>query len=166
MKQKRMNQYHWELGLAIKENNAALQWRLTRHIGSALKGNTRHFAHFPKLYLFKSQFLCKYQKKGKEGGWDAIEVSPERIAELEGDLIHIPVHLDRKALELYDRFVEKMHKASNRKMTPPGENCSELWRIILKQQWLQPNFSFSWGLGSNQKFPENGANQINQINPI
>eukprot|EP00973_Karenia_brevis_P084385 11711341-Karenia_brevis.AAC.1 len=100
-----------------------------------------------------THIMSKYGKHANQGGWQAIEITEERINELEPSFEHVQVQPDMNTKELYRSFSFNMHRAKNRKATPPGEVPSELWRLLLFPQWLKPNFHYKRGLGSDQRFP-------------
>ena len=88
----------------------------------------------------------------KDGGWGAVEITCERLEELEHDFRHVQVVHDRTSRELLEAFGKSVLKSSNRKSTPYGEPSSEVWRILVLPEWLIPGYTPKWGVGHERKF--------------
>ena len=85
----RMKLHEHELDMAIARNNSAVSWRICRTISCAVRGSRRQFQNAPKTQPSSNEFLTKYSKPAKEGGWGATVIEIEKISQLEPDFKHI-----------------------------------------------------------------------------
>eukprot|EP00973_Karenia_brevis_P009649 1301445-Karenia_brevis.AAC.1 len=51
-----------------------------------------------------------------------------------------------------ESFENSVHHGANRKAFSLGEIPNEVWRIVMKPQWVRPNFEASWGMGHRGEF--------------
>ena len=83
-----------EIHDAMSHGNYAASWRAARQLAAAVKGSRRKLAAAPRNLPRAADILAKYSKPAVNGGWHAVEISQDRIQQLEPDFSDVHVVRD------------------------------------------------------------------------
>ena len=152
----RREQFSVELDRHVRNLDLANAWKLCRLHCGVLKGRQTTQYRPPPSNPTSQQLLAAYCKPADQGGWNGEEIMPERIDELElHEKTFCGHHLHDGNIDiLKQNFATAVTRAPNRKSIVPGEVPSELWRIVMRPEWLIPGFRYPHGVGYQAGFGE------------